>query len=52
VRILNERSRRLRKAAQIDDAELWKRVADAAVTLLRSRDRVKIVANDTSDGTF
>ena len=52
VRILAERSRRLRKAGQIDDAELWKRVADSAVALLHSRNQVKIVANDTSDGTI
>ena len=37
VKILAERSRRLRRAGQLDDAVLWSRVADAALVLLRPK---------------
>jgi len=37
VNILTERSRRLRRAGQLDDAVLWSRVADAALALLRPK---------------
>ena len=37
VKILTERSRRLRRAGQLDDAVLWSRVADAALTLLHPK---------------
>jgi len=46
VKILSERSRRLLKAGYLDDAELWKRVAGAAVTLLRSQNRAHPIRHE------
>lgn len=48
VQILVARSRRLRKAGQLDDAELWKHVAEAAVALLQSRNRQRLPENDNT----